>query len=78
MRITILDLFFFSCSATNSFKNNYTPEASASNGAWQLLCSWDFRVTNERAVRQRKNNLRVQLKVFTAEREFFLFSFHKL
>ncbi|XP_024914113.1 transmembrane channel-like protein 5 isoform X2 [Cynoglossus semilaevis] len=65
-----LCVFVLVISATNSFKNNYTPEASASNGAWQLLCSWDFRVTNERAVRQRKNNLRVQLKESLSENSY--------
>lgn len=47
----------------NSFKKNYVLADPASESAWQLLCSWDFSITNERAVRQRKNNLCVQLKV---------------
>uniref|UniRef100_A0A4W6C7J7 Transmembrane channel-like protein n=1 Tax=Lates calcarifer TaxID=8187 RepID=A0A4W6C7J7_LATCA len=47
----------------SSFKTNYVLAEPTSSGAWQLLCSWDFSMTNERAVRQRKNNLRVQLKV---------------
>lgn len=46
-----------------SFKKNYVLADPASNSAWQLLCTWDFSVTNERAVTQRKNNLSVQLKV---------------
>lgn len=46
-----------------SFRTNYVIADPASESAWQLLCSWDFSVTNERAVRQRKNNLCVQLKV---------------
>lgn len=55
-------------SMAKSFKKNYVLADPASNSAWQLLCTWDFSVTNERAVKQRKNNLRVQLKVrsFTA------------
>lgn len=48
-----------------SFLRNYVLVNSASSSAWQLLCSWDFSVINEKAVRQLKNNLRVQLKVFT-------------
>uniref|UniRef100_A0A8D3A2M9 Transmembrane channel-like protein n=1 Tax=Scophthalmus maximus TaxID=52904 RepID=A0A8D3A2M9_SCOMX len=52
-------------SMASSFKTNYVLAAPASSGAWQLLCSWDFNITNERAVRQRKNNLRVQLKAET-------------
>ncbi|XP_040892551.1 transmembrane channel-like protein 5 [Toxotes jaculatrix] len=55
-------------SMASSFKTNYVLAESASNGAWQLLCSWDFSVTNERAVRQRKNNLRVQLKESLSEK----------
>uniref|UniRef100_A0A8C4IDQ6 Transmembrane channel-like protein n=1 Tax=Dicentrarchus labrax TaxID=13489 RepID=A0A8C4IDQ6_DICLA len=50
-------------SMASSFKENYVLADTVSNSAWQLLCSWDFSITNERAVRQRKNNLRVQLKV---------------
>lgn len=47
----------------SSFKTNHVLADPASESAWQLLCSWDFSVTNEKAVRQRKNNLCVQLKV---------------
>lgn len=57
------NLSLSSCSMAKSFKTNYVLADPASNSAWQLLCSWDFSITNERAVRQRKNNLRVQLKV---------------
>uniref|UniRef100_A0A3Q3W118 Transmembrane channel-like protein n=1 Tax=Mola mola TaxID=94237 RepID=A0A3Q3W118_MOLML len=51
------------CSMAKSFKKNYVLADPASSSAWQLLCTWDFTITNERAVRQRKNNLCVQLKV---------------
>lgn len=51
------------CSMAKSFKKNYVLADTASSSAWQLLCTWDFTITNERAVRQRKNNLCVQLKV---------------
>ncbi|XP_076585292.1 transmembrane channel-like protein 5 [Chaetodon auriga] len=51
-----------------SFRKNYVLSDQASNSAWQLLCSWDFSITNERAVRQRKNNLRVQLKESLSEK----------
>lgn len=49
-------------SMASSFKTNYVLADHTSGNAWQLLCSWDFSITNERAVRQRKNNLRIQLK----------------
>uniref|UniRef100_A0A8C6UFD5 Transmembrane channel-like protein n=1 Tax=Neogobius melanostomus TaxID=47308 RepID=A0A8C6UFD5_9GOBI len=48
-------------SMASSFKANYVLADTTSGGAWQLLCSWDFSMTNERAVRQRKNNLRESL-----------------
>lgn len=49
-------------SMAKSFKKNYVADLAA-NSAWQLLCSWDFSITNERAVELRKRNLSVQLKV---------------
>ncbi|XP_070778274.1 transmembrane channel-like protein 5 [Enoplosus armatus] len=55
-------------SMASSFKKNYVLADPASNSAWQLLSSWDFSITNERAVRQRKNNLRVQLKESLSEK----------
>uniref|UniRef100_A0A3Q3F2T2 Transmembrane channel-like protein n=1 Tax=Labrus bergylta TaxID=56723 RepID=A0A3Q3F2T2_9LABR len=48
-------------SMASSFKRNYVLADPVSNSAWQLLCSWDFSITNERAVRLRKNNLRESL-----------------
>ncbi|XP_034095189.1 transmembrane channel-like protein 5 isoform X2 [Gymnodraco acuticeps] len=55
-------------SMASSFKTNYVLADPASNSAWQLLCSWDFNITNDKAVRQRKNNLRVQLKESMSEK----------
>lgn len=62
-------------SMAKSFKKNYVLADPASNSAWQLLCTWDFSLTNERAVTQRKNNLSVQLKVrsFTAASRILTF-----
>nr|XP_020451663.1 transmembrane channel-like protein 5 [Monopterus albus] len=54
-------------SMARSFMKNFVLVNPASDKAWQLLCSWDFSITNERAVRQRKNNLRVQLKESLSE-----------
>uniref|UniRef100_A0A7N8XQ65 Transmembrane channel-like protein n=1 Tax=Mastacembelus armatus TaxID=205130 RepID=A0A7N8XQ65_9TELE len=53
-------------SMASSFKKNYVLADPTSNSAWQLLSSWDFSITNERAVRQRKNNLRVQIQADAA------------
>ncbi|CAL8332460.1 unnamed protein product [Merluccius merluccius] len=55
-------------SMASSFKTNYVLSDPVAGGSWQLLCSWDFSVTNEKAVRQRKNNLRVQLKETLSEK----------
>ncbi|XP_077426394.1 transmembrane channel-like protein 5 isoform X2 [Vanacampus margaritifer] len=55
-------------SMANSFKTNYMLVDQVSNSAWQLLCSWDFSIISERAVRRRKNNLRVQLKESMSEK----------
>ncbi|XP_059197470.1 transmembrane channel-like protein 5 [Centropristis striata] len=55
-------------SMASSFRKNYVLADASSNSAWQLLCSWDFSITNERAVKQRKNNLRVQLKESLSEK----------
>ncbi|XP_077462082.1 transmembrane channel-like protein 5 [Stigmatopora argus] len=55
-------------SMANSFSTNYMLVDQVSNSAWKLLCSWDFSITNERAVRRRKNNLRVQLKEAMSEK----------
>ncbi|KAF3843975.1 hypothetical protein F7725_016023 [Dissostichus mawsoni] len=55
-------------SMASSFKTNYVLADPASNSAWQLLCSWDFNITNDKAVRQRKNNIRVQLKESMSEK----------
>ncbi|XP_061888742.1 transmembrane channel-like protein 5 isoform X1 [Entelurus aequoreus] len=55
-------------SMANSFQANYVLAAQVSNSAWQLLCSWDFSIVNEKAVRRRKNNLSVQLKESMSEK----------
>ncbi|KAK0146109.1 Transmembrane channel-like protein 5 [Merluccius polli] len=49
-------------------KQTTSCQTPVAGGSWQLLCSWDFSVTNEKAVRQRKNNLRVQLKETLSEK----------
>ncbi|XP_072568588.1 transmembrane channel-like protein 5 isoform X4 [Paramormyrops kingsleyae] len=54
-------------SMARSFRRNFVLSDLSSGSAWRLLCSWDFSMVNERAVRQRKNNLRVQLKESLSE-----------
>ncbi|XP_035258703.1 transmembrane channel-like protein 5 isoform X1 [Anguilla anguilla] len=53
-------------SMARSFQKNFV--LSASGNAWCLLCSWDFSITNVKAIRQRQNNLRVQLKESLSEK----------
>ncbi|XP_053189205.1 transmembrane channel-like protein 5 [Scomber japonicus] len=55
-------------SMASSFRKNYVLADSSSNSAWQLLCSWDFSITNEKAVKRRQNNLYVQLKESLSEK----------
>uniref|UniRef100_A0A8C6UDL8 Transmembrane channel-like protein n=1 Tax=Neogobius melanostomus TaxID=47308 RepID=A0A8C6UDL8_9GOBI len=64
-------------SMASSFKANYVLADTTSGGAWQLLCSWDFSMTNERAVRQRKNNLRVHFTQINKTHLNGLFSLHE-
>ncbi|XP_061086463.1 transmembrane channel-like protein 5 [Conger conger] len=53
-------------SMARSFQKNYV--LSASGNAWCLLCSWDFSIINEKAIRQRQNNFRIQLKESLSEK----------
>ncbi|KAG7491876.1 hypothetical protein MATL_G00008730 [Megalops atlanticus] len=55
-------------SMARSFQRNFVLSYPASGSAWRLLCSWDFKVTNDKAIRQRKNNLRIQLKESLSEK----------
>ncbi|KPP63298.1 transmembrane channel-like protein 5-like, partial [Scleropages formosus] len=54
-------------SMASSFRRNFVLSDAASVSAWRLLCSWDFNVVNEKAVRQRRSNLRIQLKESLSE-----------
>ncbi|KAI4900238.1 hypothetical protein NFI96_027276, partial [Prochilodus magdalenae] len=52
-----------------SFQKNFVlVSGPAYGGAWRLLCSWDFSVTNEKAIQNHKNNLGIQLKESLSER----------
>uniref|UniRef100_A0A665THQ9 Transmembrane channel-like protein n=1 Tax=Echeneis naucrates TaxID=173247 RepID=A0A665THQ9_ECHNA len=69
-------------SMARSFQRNYILAEPASSCAWQLLCSWDFSITNEKAVRQRKSNLReslsekAQMKLLTLSEKLKHFAVH--
>lgn len=63
----VLVVWLCPCSMAASFRSHFVLEGM-SNGAWTVLCSWDFRVVKEEDIRQRKANLTIQLKVGERER----------
>ncbi|XP_033908185.3 transmembrane channel-like protein 5 isoform X2 [Acipenser ruthenus] len=54
-------------SAARSFQENFMLAGAVVGNAGRLLCSWDFSVINEKAVRLRQDNLRTQLKESLSE-----------
>ncbi|XP_038618976.1 transmembrane channel-like protein 5 isoform X2 [Tachyglossus aculeatus] len=61
---------FFSLvfSMAESFRNNFINPHSYIGGASRLLCSWDFNITNEKAVKLKQKNLSTQIKENLSER----------
>ncbi|XP_069590234.1 transmembrane channel-like protein 5 [Ranitomeya imitator] len=55
-------------SMAKSFRNNFINPASFSGNAAKLLCSWDFSITNEKAVKLKKRHLSTQIKETLAEK----------
>ncbi|XP_041134501.1 transmembrane channel-like protein 5 isoform X2 [Polyodon spathula] len=55
-------------SAARSFRKNFMLAGAEVSNAGRLLSSWDFSVSNEKAVRLRQDNLRTQLKESLAEK----------
>ncbi|KAM9305535.1 transmembrane channel-like protein 5 [Gastrophryne carolinensis] len=49
-------------SMAKSFKKNFINPASFSGSAAKLLCSWDFSITNEKAVKLKKKHLSTHMK----------------
>ncbi|MGH0131953.1 UNVERIFIED_CONTAM: hypothetical protein FKN15_008613 [Acipenser sinensis] len=54
-------------SAARSFRENFMLAGAVVGNAGRLLCSWDFSMINEKAVRLRQDNLRTQLKESLSE-----------
>lgn len=48
-----------------SFSRNFLDPQAVSVNASKLLCTWDFNITNEKAVKLKQKNLRTQIKVET-------------
>ncbi|NXO95463.1 TMC5 protein, partial [Certhia brachydactyla] len=53
-------------SMAKSFSRNFNPQAFSVNAS-KLLCTWDFNITNEKAVNLKQKNLRTQIKEGLAE-----------
>ncbi|XP_040297133.1 transmembrane channel-like protein 5 [Bufo bufo] len=51
-----------------SFRKNFINPASFSGNAAKLLCSWDFSINNEKAVKLKKKHLSTQIKETLAEK----------
>ncbi|KAG9477040.1 hypothetical protein GDO78_002432 [Eleutherodactylus coqui] len=66
--IFTIGLYFATCllillfSMAKSFRNNFINPASFSGNAAKLLCSWDFSINNEKAVKLKKKHLSTQIK----------------
>ncbi|XP_063790469.1 transmembrane channel-like protein 5 [Pseudophryne corroboree] len=55
-------------SIAKSFRNNFINPSSFSGNASKLLCSWDFNMNNEKAVKLRKRHLSTQIKETLSEK----------
>ncbi|KAM4697775.1 transmembrane channel-like protein 5 [Rhinophrynus dorsalis] len=55
-------------SMAKSFRDNFINPASFSGNAAKLLCSWDFSITNEKAVNLKRKNLSTQIKETLSEK----------
>lgn len=55
--------FNFNCSMAKSFCRNFLNPQMYSGNASKLLCTWDFNITNEKAVKLKQKNLSTQIKV---------------
>lgn len=53
----------FCCSMAKSFCRNFINPQIYSGNASKLLCTWDFNITNEKAVKLKQKNLSTQIKV---------------
>ncbi|KGL77820.1 Transmembrane channel-like 5, partial [Tinamus guttatus] len=71
--ICLLSLVF---SMAKSFRRNFINPQMYSGQASKLLCTWDFNITNEKAVKLKQKNLSTQIKeaLFEVNREVLNFS----
>ncbi|KAM8934434.1 transmembrane channel-like protein 5 isoform 2-T2 [Pelodytes ibericus] len=55
-------------SMAKSFRDNFINPASFAGNAAKLLCSWDFSITNEKAVKLKRKHLSTQIKEKLSEK----------
>ncbi|KAM4656576.1 transmembrane channel-like protein 5 [Amazona ochrocephala] len=80
--IFTIGLYFVICflillfSMAKSFCRNFINPQAHSGNASKLLCTWDFNITNEKAVKLKQKNLSTQIKedLFEVNREVLSFS----
>ncbi|NWR69613.1 TMC5 protein, partial [Centropus unirufus] len=80
--IFTIGLYFVICflillfSMAKSFCRNFINPQTYSGKASKLLCTWDFNITNEKAVKLKQKNLSTQIKedLFEVNREILSFS----
>ncbi|NXO13080.1 TMC5 protein, partial [Oriolus oriolus] len=71
--IFTVGVYFVTCflillfSIAKSFYKNFVNPQSFSGNASKLLCTWDFNITNEKAVKLKQKNLSTQMKEDLAE-----------
>uniref|UniRef100_A0A8D2JBH6 Transmembrane channel-like protein n=1 Tax=Varanus komodoensis TaxID=61221 RepID=A0A8D2JBH6_VARKO len=71
--IFTIGIYFIICffsllySMAKSFRNNFVHPQIYSGNLAKLLCSWDFNITNEKAVKQRQENVSTQIKETLSE-----------
>ncbi|XP_067162544.1 transmembrane channel-like protein 5 isoform X1 [Apteryx mantelli] len=72
----VICLFSLVFSMTKSFRRNFINPQAYSGNASKLLCTWDFNITNEKAVKLKQKNLSTQIKeaLFEVNQEVLNFS----
>ncbi|NXE47069.1 TMC5 protein, partial [Casuarius casuarius] len=72
----VICLFSLVFSMAKSFRKNFIDPQTYSGNAIKLLCTWDFNITNEKAVKLRQKNLSTQIKeaLFEVNQEVLNFS----
>ncbi|NXQ82767.1 TMC5 protein, partial [Nyctibius grandis] len=63
----VICILILSFSIAKSFCRNFVNPQAYSGSASKLLCTWDFNITNEKAVKLKQKNLSTQIKEGLAE-----------